>query len=62
MLSINAAHCLCASVIHDSLIVVEKRLDGFNDSTWPSRPFLAKMHILFHEKCRASHIPAQWNR
>jgi len=46
MLSINAAHCVCASVIHDSLIVAGKRLDGLNDSTWPSRSFMAKMHIL----------------
>ncbi|PYI44055.1 MAG: hypothetical protein DMF12_01360 [Verrucomicrobia bacterium] len=57
MFSINAAHCLYASVIRDSLNrytarsrrlseLHQETLQSINDSTWRSPPFMVKMNIL----------------
>src|SRR5207247_8664879 len=66
MFSINAAHCLYASVIRDSLNrytarsrklseLHQETLQSINDPTWRSPPFMVKMNILL--PCKISRQP-----
>src|SRR4030095_16511405 len=66
MLSINAAHCSCASVIHDSKdsspLLPGRRFNRSTIQRGEAVHSCLRWTPSFHEKYRTRHIPAEWNR